>query len=76
MYEGVVRALGNLEPQDKHRLLHSAVDILGKSAQGGTPLKLHRSIEIHPLVRDLLESDIKNYQQVVRQFLVEFTDCK
>jgi hypothetical protein len=77
VYEGVIRALKGLEPHVKHRHLHSAMDILGKSAQDGTSLKLGLSVKILPLLSNLLESNIENYQKkVVRQFLVEFTDCK
>jgi hypothetical protein len=77
VYEGVIGALKRLEPQVKHRLLHTAMDILRKSAQDGTSLKLGLSVKILPLLSNLLESNIENYQKkVVRQFLVEFTDCK
>jgi len=76
VYEGVIGALKGLEPQDKHRLLHSAMDILEKSAHDGTSLKLGLSIKIFPSLSNLLENNIQNYQQLVRKFLVEFTDCK
>jgi hypothetical protein len=76
VYEGVIAVLKNLGPEDKRRLLHSAVDILGKSAQGGTSLKLSPSIEIYPLLSDLLEGNTEHDQKVMQQFLVQFTDCK
>ena len=76
VYEGVIGALKGLEPKAKHLLLQSAMDILGKSAQGGTSLKLGRSIEILPFLSNLLESNIENYKTVMRQFLVEFTNCR
>ena len=76
VYEGVIRALKGLEPQVKHRLLQSAMDILEKSAQDDTSLKLGLSVKILPLLSNLLENNIQDYQQVVRQFLVQFTNCK
>jgi hypothetical protein len=78
VYDGVIKALRDSkdQPEEKYRLLHASVDILGRSAQAGTSLKLTRSVEIHPLVSDLLESNVKKCRKVVRQFLAEFTDCK
>jgi hypothetical protein len=78
VYDGVISVLGrkNLEPELKYRLLESAVDIIGRHPRDGTSLKLRRSIEIRALLSNLLETNIENYQKIVRQFLVEFTDCK
>lgn len=76
VYEGVIGALNGLEPDIKYRLLHCAMDILGTSAGSGTSLKLICSVKIFPLLSNLLEKNIENYTKVVRQVLVEFTDCK
>ena len=78
VYDGVISVLGhdNLEPELKYRLLESAVDVIGRHLRDGKSLKLRRSIEIRPLLSNLLERDIKNYQKIVGQFLVEFTDCE
>ena len=76
VYDGVISVLGRNNPESelKYRLLESAVDIIGRHSRDGTSLKLARSIEIFPLLSNLL--DMKKYQKVVRQFLVEFMDCK
>ena len=71
--EAVIGALKKHELAEKHQLLHSAMDILGKSAGDGKSI---RSIEILPLLSNLLESNIENHKSVVRQFVVEFMDCK
>jgi hypothetical protein len=78
VYDGVITVLGrnSLEPELKYRLLESAMDIIGRRPRDGTSLKLRRLIEIRPLLSNLLEKKTENYQKVVRQFLVEFTDCK
>jgi hypothetical protein len=78
VYDGVIRVLGrnNIGPELKYRLLESAMDIIGRRPRDGTSLKLRRSIDIRPLLSNLLEENTINYQKVVRQFLVEFTDCK
>ena len=76
VYKAVIEALKNHEPAEKHQLLHSAMDILGKSVKDGTSLKLFHLIEIRPLLSNLLESNIESYKSVARQFLVEFMDCK
>ena len=72
VYEAVIEALKKHEPAEKHQLLQLAMDILGKSVKDGTSLKQIRSIEILPLLSNLLES---KYKGVVRRFL-EFMDCK
>jgi hypothetical protein len=78
VYDGVIMALRDSKDQleEKYQLLQVSLDILGKSVQAGTSLKLTRSVEIRPLVSDLLESSDEKCRKVVRQFLVEFTDCK
>ena len=70
VYDGVISVLGrnNLEPELKYRLLESAVDIIGRHPLDGRSLKLRRSIEIRPLLSNLLEKNIKKYQKIVRQF--------
>ena len=77
VYDGIISILGcnNLVPELKYRLLEPAVDILGKHPWDGKSLKLHHSIKIHPLLSNLLEKNIENYQKIVWQFL-EFTDCE
>jgi len=76
VYDGVINVLGRNNPESelKYRLLESAVDIIGRHSRDGTCLKLARSIEVFSLLSNLL--DMKKYQKVVRQFLVEFMDCK
>ena len=76
VYEAVIRALKRHKPAKKHQLLHSAMDILGKRIQDGTSLTQIRSVEILPLLSNLLESNIENYKSVARQFLAEYMDCK
>jgi len=76
VYDEVIRSLKSLESEGKYRLLESAVDLMGRHPRDGRPLKLRRSIEICPLLSNLLEKNIENYQKIVRQFLVEFMDCK
>ena len=68
VYDGVISVLGrnNLEPELKYRLLESSVDIIGRHPLDGRFLKLCRSIEIHPLLSNLLEKNIKKYQKIVR----------
>ena len=73
MCEAVIGVLKKHESADKHQLLHSAMDILGKRVKDGTSLKQIRLVEILPLLSNLLESET---YIVVRQFLVEFMDCK
>lgn len=76
VYNGVIGALEGLEPEDKYRLLQFAVNILGESVQEGIPLRTCRSIDILPLLSNLLEKNTGNYQKVVQQFLMEFMDRK
>jgi len=73
---GVIKALNGLEPKGKHLLLRSAMKILRRNAPGVTSLKLGRSIEILPLLSNLVESNLESHKMVMRQFLTEFTDCK
>jgi hypothetical protein len=56
----------------KHRVLRSALDILGKSSQNDTQLKLGCSSEIYDLVSDLWNDE--NYQKVAQGFVKHFTD--
>lgn len=76
MYEAVIRALKNpvLGPDIKYQTLRRTVDIMRECSQDGTHLNLSRSIEIRPLVTDLLRSDTTEYQGIARQFMKEFTD--
>jgi len=76
VYEGVIKTLNGLEPRGKHLLLQYAMDILGQSAPGLTSLKLGRSIDILPLLSNLVESNLESHKMVMRRFLMEFTDCK
>ena len=78
MYEGVIGALrhNNLKPEVKHRLLHSAMDILKKSAQDDASLKLSHVTEIRAFVADLRKSNDKGYQEIAQQFMASFTDRK
>ena len=76
VYEGVIGALDGLELEAKYQLLHSAMDILGKSAQDGPSLKLIYIGKVHPLMSDLLESNDVKYRKLAGQFLRLFTDCK
>ena len=76
VYEGVIGALNGLELEIKYQLLHSAMDILGKSARDGPSLKLRHLGEIHPLMSDLLEGNNVKYRKLARQFVGLFTDSK
>ena len=68
VYDGVISVLGhnNLEPELKYRLLESSMDIIGRHPLDGRSLKLHHSIEIRPLLSNLLEKNIKKYQKIMR----------
>jgi len=77
VYEGVIGTLReNNRPEIKHQLLHSAMDVLGENAQRSTTAKLVRSFEVLRLVSDLWQNNNEKYREVVRRFLVQFTDCK
>jgi hypothetical protein len=77
VYDGVIGALKSVEPEVKYQLLCSAVDILGKSAQDRTSLKLRPPIEILALVADIPTSARNSdWPKVVQQFLWQFTDRK
>jgi len=78
VYDAVIRILecNNSKLEVQYQLLQFTVNILRKCAHEGTYLKLGRSIEILPLLSNLLEQRIENYQNVVRHFVVEFMDCK
>jgi len=78
VYDAVIRILerNNSKLEVQYQLLQFAVNTLRRRAHEGTYLKLGRSIEILPLLSNLLEQRIENYQNVVRHFLVEFMDCK
>ena len=71
MYDAVMGALSQLEPEAKLRLLKSTGDIVQKRARDSTSLKLSSLIEIRALVSDVWEGN----QKLVQQFLGQFTDC-
>jgi len=77
VYDEVIGALKSIEPEAKYQLLRSALDILEKSVQGGTPLKLSPTINILASVTSIPTSARdSNYPKVVQQFLWQFTDRK
>jgi hypothetical protein len=61
-----------LTPDIKHRVLQSAVDVLGKSSRGDTQLKARRSLDILVLLSDLWDNE--NYQKTAQEFVKRFTD--
>jgi len=77
VYDEVIGALQSVEPEAKYQLLRSALDILGKSVQDGTVLKLSPSINILASVADIPTSARdSDWPKVVQQFLWQFTDRK
>jgi len=75
VYDAVIGALSEFEPEAKLRLLESAVDIIGGRGRGNTSFKLGDSIKIRASVSDVPKTT-ENHQKLVQQFLVWFTDCK
>ena len=75
VYDQVIDELkkATLQPEITFQLLGKTVEILGGHQAN---LKLSRSIEICPLVADLLRSDEKCYQKTAQQFVEQFTDRK
>ncbi|KDR70478.1 hypothetical protein GALMADRAFT_76068 [Galerina marginata CBS 339.88] len=73
VYDGVIGGLRSTETatETKYQLLKSTVDIIPES---GPTLKLCHSNEVQNLISDLRESNNKDYQEMVRQFLEQFTD--
>lgn len=78
MYEKVIMALRDPKRklQEKYQLLHSALDILGKRSKGGQHLKLDPTKEVIRLVTDLQQSNNKDFQETVKEFVEQFTDCE
>ncbi len=77
IYEKMIKVLHtpkvtNIEAH--YQLLEFSIKIFRKDSQDKVQLKLMRSVEVHPSMSKLLESNKKEYQKTAREFLMCFTN--
>jgi phage baseplate assembly protein W len=73
VYDKAVEALNrnDLELDIKHEVLKSLMDIL-ETSQGKSLLRRG----ITTFSSEFLQSDNKEYQETIRSFMAQYTDCK